>query len=136
MKKKSVIWSVMTIMMVTILCAVFAACSKSDSEQQGTNALIGTWVGTDGNDNLTIVIETANSGRWSEYNNYGGHGKTTSGRLTYQMTGNDRGTVTIIFEDSSSGTQTDTFYFIIQGSALYVYEHGYGDDLEWVLYKQ
>jgi len=135
MKKKSVIWSVMTIMMVTILCAVFAACSKSDSEQQGNNALIGTWVGKDGNVNLTVYIETANSGRWSEYIG-GEYGNTASGRLTYQMTGNDRGTVTTIFEDSSSGTQTDTFYFIIQGSVLYLYEHGYGDDLEWVLYKQ
>ena len=36
--KKSYLWSMLTIMMVTLMCICFASCSKDDS-----NPIVGTW---------------------------------------------------------------------------------------------
>lgn len=135
MKNKSIIWSMLTIMMVAVFSTVFVSCSKSDDAQ---DAVVGIWTGTKTYGQLTVVLEANNSGRWSEYENYGSSygGKSSSGYLTYQMLGNDRGIVTVVEQDSYSGTQYDNYYFIVQGNVMYLYEDGFGDDLEWTLYKQ
>ena len=123
-------------MMVLALGASFVACGSDDDDDD--DGLLGTWVGKDGSITLTLKIERGGTGSWTTYGveSYSGHTSKKTGTFTYKMEGKSKGIVTVKYYDSYYGYETDIFYFVIEGKKMYVYEDGYGDDLEFVLTKK
>lgn len=112
-----------------------------DSGKQGTNTSVtGTWTGTEegGYDQLTLSVNSNGTGTYvlRDYSSYYQTYDTNSGTFTYQMDGDSKGIVIIKVNSSYYTDRTIMYYFVIQGNKLYLYEDGYGEDLEWVLTKQ
>lgn len=136
MKQKRILWSMLAIIMVAMLSIGFGACS-SDDDNDSSSGVVGTWSGQDGKDYLTLTFKSGGSGTWTSryYDSYSGM-ETDNGSFTYKMDGKSKGMITIKEYDSYSGYNTEHIYFEIEGKKMYLYEDGYGDDLEWVLTKQ
>ena len=102
--------------------------------------LSGTWSGVEegGKDQLIISINGDGTGTYvlKDYSSYYYTYDTSAGSLTYVMEGDSKGMVVIKINSSYYTDRTIVYYFVIQGNQMYVYEDGYGDDLEWVLTKQ
>lgn len=135
MKQKSIIWSVLAIMMVAMLSVGFAACG-SDDDDSGSG-VVGTWSGKDGRDQLTLTFNSGGTGIYvSRYDDSYSGMETDTGSFTYTMEGSSKGVIMLRDYDSYSGYQTEILYFVIEGKTMSIYEDYYYDDLEWVLTKQ
>lgn len=111
-----------------------------DSGNQGSNtSVVGTWSGTEegGYDQLVVTVKADGTGTYvltdkGYYSTY----DTSAGSLTYVMEGTSRGKVYIKINSSYYSDRIAEYFFVIEGNKMYLYEDGYGDDLEWVLTKQ
>lgn len=111
-----------------------------DNGNQGSNtSVVGTWSGTEegGYDQLVVTVKADGTGTYvltdkGYYTTY----DTQYGTLTYVMEGTSRGKVYIKINSSYYSDRIAEYYFVIEGNKMYLYEDGYGDDLEWVLTKQ
>lgn len=131
-----------TIMMLAMMVAAlsFTACGGDDDNQGGdgninSNNVVGTWKGyacADSNPNdlstnhsLTLVFNSDGSGNYLEKDN----SFNDKCNFTYFMEGSTKGKTYI-------ETRGSTIYFVIEGNKMYVYGHGYGEDLDFLLSKQ
>jgi ABC-type glycerol-3-phosphate transport system substrate-binding protein len=141
MKKKTLLWSMLTVMMVTMLSVGFVACgSDDDDDDNGTtssSSVVGTWKGQEGNDSMTATFNADGTSTWIEVDGHsdGRPADIKQGTFTYMMQGADRGIIVSKSPSSYyySGESTETNYFIFQGNVMYIYDDGYNDDLEFVL---
>ena len=102
-----------------------------------TGVVIGTWSGQEHNDYLTLSFRSDGTGTYiSRYNDSYSGMETESGNFNYIMEGDNKGIVSVRLYDSYSGYENKTYYFVINGNTMSIYEHYYYDDLEWVLTKQ
>ena len=128
------------LLIMTVTALILTACSSDDdnSEQENyseNNSVVGTWMGyscADGNPNdlskkhtLTLVFNSDGSGNYLEKDDI----FTDKCAFTYQMEGSTKGKTYI-------KTRGNTIYFVIEDGKMYVYGHGYGDDLDFLLTKQ
>ena len=129
------------IALLTVLMSVsFSACGGDDDNQGGgsnvkSKDVVGTWKGyscvdDDPNDlstnhTLTLVFNADGTGTYDEYEVL----DANKCSFSYSMEGNTKGKAYI----SSRG---NSIYFMLEGGKMYVYDHGYGDDLDFVLSKQ
>ena len=135
MKQKSILLSMLAVIMVAMLSVGFAACG-SDDDDSGSG-VVGTWSGGDGKHYLTITFNSGGSGTIvSRYNDSYSGIETKTGSFTYTMEGPSKGIMIVKSYDSYYGYETDIFYFIIEGKTMSIYEDNYYDDLECVLTKQ
>ena len=124
-------------MMFPVLC--FTSCGGSDNDSSdissGGYSVDGTWMGyscgnSDPNDlsenhTLTLIFNSNGSGNYSEKDNL----FTDKCDFTYQMESSTKGKAYI-------STRSSNIYFVIEGNKMYVYGHGYGQDLDFLLTKQ
>ena len=139
MKKKSLFWSMLAIMMVTMLSVGFAACGDDDDDDDGGAAsVVGTWSGRDGGDQITLTFRKDGTGTYIEVyeDSYYDERSRDAGTFTYTMEGSSKGIIVVQHYDSYYGQETDILYFVIEGKTMTLYEDGYYDDLEFVLTKQ
>lgn len=124
--------------MVTMMSTGFIACGDDDDDNSGSSSsVVGTWSGQDGRHYLTLTFKSGGSGTWtSRYNDSYSGTETERGNFTYVMEGKSKGIITVKENDSYSGYHTEYIYFEIEGKKMFLYEHGYGDDLEWELTKE
>lgn len=134
MKQKSILWSLLTMMMLAVMSAGFVACSDDDDDD---SSVVGTWSGSDDGDYLTFTFKKDGTGTWTSryYDSYSGT-ETERGSFSYEMEGKSKGIITVRYYDSYYGYETEHIYFEIEGKKMYLYEDYYGDDLEWVLTKE
>ena len=108
--------------------------TKGSSSGSGSSAekVIGTWSYRDGSDQLTLTFTSGGTGRWTErfYDSYSGT-VSESGTFTYEMAGAREGI--IILRD---GNRSETIYFEIDGSKMYIYEDEDHDEFMFALTKQ
>lgn len=138
MKQKSILWSLLAMMMVAVLSAGFVACSDDDDDDSSSGSgVVGTWSGSDDGDYLTLTFKKDGTGTWTSryYDSYSGT-ETERGSFSYEMEGKSKGIITVRYYDSYYGYETEHIYFEIEGKKMYLYEDYYGDDLEWVLTKE
>ena len=136
MKQKSILWSMLAVMMVAMLSVGFAACGNDDDDESGSS-VVGTWSGRDGKDQLTLTFNSSGSGTYvARYNDSYSGMETDTGSFTYTMEGSSKGLIIIKYKDSYYGSETAIIYFVIEGKTMSLYEDDYYDDLEWVLTKQ
>ena len=104
---------------------------------QASPSVIGTWTGQDGRDFVTLTFKDGGKGTYVSiyYDSYSGEERMT-GSFSYTPVDDSRGTIILKVYDSYSGTETELLYYVIKGSNMYIYEDGYGEDLELVLTKQ
>ncbi len=133
MRSKNYLWSLLA-MMVLALGASFVACGDDDDDDDG---VVGTWSGKDGNHYITLTFKSGGSGTWvDKYNDPYSGTDTDKGSFSYKMEGKSKGIINVRLYDSYYGYENETFYFMIEGKKMYVYEDDYEDDLEFVLTKQ
>lgn len=110
---------------------------SNNNSSKVNNSVVGTWSGKDGRHQLSITFKSGGTGTYvsNYYDSYSGT-ETETGTFTYTMEGSSKGMIIVKVRDSYSGSGTDIFYFVIEGNMMFLYEDGYGDDLEWVLTKQ
>lgn len=136
MKQKNILWSLLA-MMVIAISASFVACGDDDDDDDSGSGVVGTWSGRDGNESLTLTFKSGGSGTYvAKYNDYYSGTETERGNFTYEMEGKKKGIINVRLYDSYYGYEYETFYFMIEGKTMYIYEDDYEDDLEWVLTKQ
>ena len=136
--KRKFFWSMLTILMVTLLCVGFTSCGDDDDDDAKAK-VVGTWKGPDGNTTVTMTFNSGGDGMYIEsYNDsYSGGRESVSTSFTYSMVDAKRGIASIKVPDKwYSGSSTWTFYFIISDNTMSVYDDDFGDDLEFVLTKQ
>ncbi len=137
MKQKSIIWSLLTMMIVAVMSAGFVACSGDDDDSGSGSGVIGTWSGQEGKRYLTLVFKSDGTGTYTyRYkDSYSGY-ESDRGTFSYEMEGKLKGVITVRDYDSYSGYYTEYIYFEMEGKNLFLYEHYYGDDLEYILTKE
>lgn len=137
MKKKSIILSMMAVMLVALLGFAFAACGDDDNGGSGSN-VVGTWKGQEGRHVLTLIFKNGGNGTYIfNYNDQYSGMETETGSFSYTFDNDSKGLLIVEEEyDSYSGGGTGVLYWVIEGETMFIYEHGYGDDLEYVLTKQ
>lgn len=128
--KKSILFSLLAIMMIAMTGVGFMACSSSDDDGGG---LSGTWVCKEGHHEITLKFKSGNSGTWiDKYNDYYSGYETVTGTFTYEMEGEHRAMVFIQAYDSYYGHEVEIYYCVIEDDTLYLFEDDYGVDLEYV----
>ena len=130
MKKLNSLLLMLSLMVVAL--GINACSSNGDGDDDG---VVGTWFGYscgDGgvddlstNHTLTIVFKADGTGTFDEYETI----DSNKCSFTYSMEGTTKGKAYI----SSRGT---TIYFVIESGKMYIYGHGYGKDLDYLLTKQ
>ena len=133
-------YSVLTMLTMMFVALVVTACGGDDDNQGGgsnvkNKDVVGTWKGyscvdDDPNDlstnhTLTLVFNADGTGTYDEYEVL----DANKCSFSYSMEGNTKGKAYI----SSIG---NSIYFMLGGGKMYVYDHGYGEDLDFVLSKQ
>ena len=138
MKKKSILWSLFTLVMVAMMSAGFTACSDNDDDTGSGSGVVGTWSGQSGGKRyLTLSFKSGGSGTYtSRYNDSYSGTETDRGNFTYEMEGESKGVITVREYDSYSGYYTDYIYFEIEGKKMYLYDEYWGGYLEMVLTKE
>lgn len=136
MKQKSILWSLFTLIMVAMISAAFVACGDDDDDNGSASGVVGSWSGRDGREYLTLTFKSGGSGVWTErYNDSYSGMETHVTDFTYVMEGKSKGIITIEEYDSYYGTDTEHYFFVIEGKTMKLYEDDYGVDLEWELTK-
>ena len=133
MKKKHLIWGMLTIMMVVAISFVIASCdkdnNKSGSGGGGINSIVvGTWKGYDGYGHLTLKFNSDGTGvsTYKEYDYYSGYTIETND-FTYTMEDNSNGIMIVKDYSYTYGTyHYETLEFEIEDNVMYVYEEDYG----------
>lgn len=125
-------WGLFVIMLMLPLG--FVACSDDDDDNSSSaSSIVGTWYGEidDSYDEyeIEVTFKADGTGRFVEYDGY------STNREDFEYTVNGR-YLTLIFEDSYSGYETDRYIFEINKNKLYLYDHDEEDDLEMVLTRQ
>lgn len=146
--KKNLFWSLLAILMVAAVSAGFIACGGDDEEEESSveegSSVVGTWV--DAHEGLTLTFNAGGTGTWiirEGSNSYSGEA-TKTGSFTYTAENKSRGIVALQYKSShsssysssSSGNSADVFFYTIENKTMYLYEDGYGEDLEFTLVKQ
>lgn len=135
--KKNFTMVVTLSMVVAVLC--LSSCSKSEDDKNGGEDVMvgvaGTWFGyactnsdasnLETNHTLTLILNSDGTGKYDEYEVL----DANKCNFTYIMEGTTKGKAYI----SSRGIN---IYFMVEGGKMYVYGHGYGDDLDFLLNKQ
>lgn len=118
MKKKSILWSLLAIMMVAVLSVGFAACGSSSSDDD--SGVVGTWEGAVSGGQLTLQVNAGGNGTWImiEAGSYGT--ETHSGSFTYSMTDATSGIV-VVSGNGSYGNEATILYYVVQGNILMLY---------------
>lgn len=129
--KKNLLWSMLTFLMVTMLSVAITSCGDDE------DVVVGTWSGKDGKYDLSLTFKSDGSGTYiSRYNDSYSGLQTENGTFTYVMEDDNKGMINVRYYDSYSGYEFETFFFVIEGKTMSLYEDYYYDDLEWVLTKQ
>lgn len=137
MKKKGIILSMMAVMLVALFGVGFAACGDDDNGGSGSN-VVGVWKGKDGSTTITLSFNSNNTGMYVEVydDKYSGE-EVISTSFTYSMVDATKGIISIKVPDEwYSGSSTWTYYFVINGNTMSLYDDDFYDDLEYVLSKQ
>ena len=134
MRKKLYLRSLIAAMIAAVFVLGLLSCSSNDSgEADNSNSfLIGTWTGPRLNNSgtvaegfsMTLVFNSDGSGRFIENN----RNSVERGTFTYKMEGKTRGK--LLFDNN------DDNYFEVIDNKMNFYDHGYGDDLDYILTKQ
>lgn len=124
---KNRIW---IIVLVFGMLPLLMACSSEDDD----NGVVGTWMGyrcddittleISENHTLTLVFNSDGSGNYLEIDNP----YTDECSFTYEMESNTRG--------KAYTKVRGTIYFEIIDNKMYIFGHGYGNDLDFLLTKQ
>ena len=132
MKKKSILWSMLAIMMVAMLSVGFTACTKDDFD-----LVVGTWSGRSGTYQNTFTFSKNGSGTYIFRNDDSSSSKkgTEAGSFTYTTEAKSKGSKGMIILKDDDG-DTEILYFVIEGKTMSVYEGYYYDDFEFMLTKQ
>ena len=106
-------------------------------DRKSNSKVVGTWSVREGDEQLSLTFKSDGTGVGvsKRYSSYSGT-ETESGSFTWKMEGDSKGIIIIRETNSYSGYSTYTMYFEIVGSKMYLYNDGYGEDLEWILTKQ
>ena len=87
MKKKSILWSMLAIMMVAMLSVGFTACTKDDFD-----LVVGTWSGREGTYQITFTFSKNGSGTYIFRNDDSSSKKgTEAGSFTYTTEAKSKG---------------------------------------------
>lgn len=118
--KRKFFWSMLTFMMVTVLCVGFASCGDDDDD--GTNIAVGTWVKQEGRRSYTLTFRSNGNGTmiYKYEDSYSGT-ETDSEKFSYTITGNNKGIITFDYYDSYSGSSKEVIYFVIDGKHMALY---------------
>lgn len=139
---------------LAMLMVVLMTASKCGSDPVESNAAIGTWVGSEGKDRVTVVFKSDGTGTATMryYDSYSGT-EIERSSFTYKMLSSSRG-ICILQESSSYGysySYSDSYGsnlyvvpFEIEGKTMYLFEdqdyNVYNDydfsEVETVLIKQ
>ena len=126
-------YSVLMMLTMMVVALVVTACGRDDDNNGDDDGIVGTWFGYGGlnaNDletdhTLTLVFNADGTGKYDEYEVL----DANKCSFTYNMEGPTKGKAYI----SSRG---NTIYFVIESGKMYIYGHGYGKDLDYLLTKQ
>ena len=118
--------------LIVVALGINACSSNDDGDDVG---VVGTWFGySTGDDSvnelstkhtLTLVFKADGTGIYDEYEVL----DANKCSFTYSMEGTTKGKAYI-------SSIKHTIYFMVEGGKMYVYGHGYGDDLDFLLTKQ
>ena len=133
MKRKGLFFSVIVIMMITILGVCTIACDneKGNSDENSDVAHVGfiegPWTGGEEYANYTFVIKKDGTGTYV-CNSHSSGNQTYTGTLTYTMTSNNSGFMVVkyradFFDPGEYGREM--YYFVIENNKMYLLE---GDD--------
>lgn len=143
MKQKSILWSLVTLMMVMTLGVIFVACGDDNDNNNSNNGsaestATGVWKGSKGKRTLTIYVNSGGQGTYVYvYNDSYSGDETETGSFTYTMESNTRGIITMKEYDSYSGNSVAIYSYVIDGNTMQLYEDKYDElRLVWTLTKQ
>ena len=129
----------MAVVAVMLTSVVIAACGDDDDDD-ATSSVVGTWVGVDDDETLTVIVNANGTGTYTSVEQHRSSGRaptTETGAFTWQMQGADRGifmTPRNSYYYGEGAMEID--YFIVNGNTMSIYGDGYNGDLDWVLVKQ
>lgn len=139
MKKRNQFWSMLTIILVTALSIGFAACGDGDNDDKSSNSnIVGTWTGQDGGVSITLTFNSNFTGLYVESykDSYSGK-ESVSTTFTYSVVDETKAIMVVKVPDQwYSGRSTETYYIVINGKSMSIYDDDFYDDLEYVLTKQ
>lgn len=138
MKKKSILWSLVVIMMTLMLGVTFVACGDDNNSGSAEPTVTGAWKGSKGKRTLTLYFNNGGQGTYVTVydDSYSGE-ETDTGSFTYAMESNTRGTIILNVYDSYSGKSVDIYSYVIDGNTMRLFEDKYDElELEWTLTKQ
>ena len=117
---------------VTVYCNI-TMFSKDDTDEE--SGVVGTWMGyscsnsnpntLDKNHILTLIFNSDGTGKYILKETL----DSGTENITYEMESSTKGKTYI-------RARGNYFYFEIEGNKMYVYDHGYGVDLDYLLTKQ
>lgn len=126
MKQKSILWSMLAIIMVAMLSVGFSACGDDGDENDKSNSVVGTWTGRDGYHRLTLTFSSNNTGTiLSIWDDEPGR-DTDTVDFKYVMESKNEGTIT--YEELDSGKYyTKILYFRFEGTTMYLSDPYYNE---------
>ena len=126
MKKKSLLWSLLAVMMVTLLSVGLSSC-KGDDEEVNQEVKGTTWKGAVDGESLTLIFTSNNSGTFTSVDSE----ETITGSFTCNGSA-DKGAIKIVV----NGRTVDFGYYAFKGNKMYLYNDADYKELIWTLTKQ
>ena len=126
MKHKSIFLSMLAMIMVAMLSI---ACSSDDSnDDNSSSGVVGKWVKQEESDQFILVFNSGGSGTWVEMRR-GKYEDTAA--FVYIPDGDKKGKLILTYSDD----EIEVWYYMIEEKTMFLYERGYGEELEIILTK-
>jgi hypothetical protein len=126
-------FQISTIIMVSILSLAYVACGDSGNSNGGggggggDDGIVGVWTGQSGRRTYSFTFNGNGTGVIVEqYNDSYSGTETETETFSYVLTGENKGTITYKTYDSYSGYSTEVMYFDIQNNQMTISEDEQG----------
>lgn len=111
--------------------------SCGDDDDDDTNIAVGTWVTQEGRRSYTFTFRSNGSGTAIfKYEDSYSGTETDSEKFSYTITGKNKGIITSDYNDSYSGSSKQVLYFVIDGKHMSLYLDSNYDEYIMELTKQ
>ena len=117
-------------MLAMIMVAMLSiACSSDDSnDDNSSSGVVGKWVKQEESDQFILVFNSGGSGTWVEMRR-GKYEDTAA--FVYIPDGDKKGKLILTYSDD----EIEVWYYMIEEKTMFLYERGYGEELEIILTK-
>ena len=108
---------------ISLACATVISCGDDGgSNNNGGDNVVGKWTGQNGRHLYTVTVASNGTGViLDRYNDSYSGTETDSYSFSYTMTSGNEGVITMQEYDSYSGRSTETMYFTVDGDTMYIY---------------